>query len=368
MAKFNNEFEYLIHLLKSVLNKTQPEEKPDNLSFETILNISKLHHVANMAYYAVEKLKTGPEENIIKIWAELRDRAIVKDLTQTFEFDLIINTFNKEKVRCLPLKGIFMKDLYPQRDMRTMSDIDMLVDEENMSKVSEIMTSLNYSSVDDEDDDHHDAYTKKPTMYVEVHKQLFGKNGGVYLEIFSNPWEHTNEVSPCLFNFSDDWFFLYLFAHLEKHYSKRGTGIRSIMDIYVYLKAKEKTLNWEMIYTYLDKIGKSQICRDIIQLSKIWFGDEKLSPKYEKMSNYVLHSGVYGTNLNSVLSDFNHMSTAKYILYRTFPPLKVMKKIYPTLNKVPVLLPVYWIGRIFSLAIFKRKNISRQINYLKDNK
>lgn len=370
MEKFNNEHQYLIHLVKSVLNGTQPEEKPENLSFEKVAAVARIHDVANIAYYAVEKLENKPADPLNKKWAELRDKAIIREFNQSYEFSAITDKFKEENIRYLALKGVFLKDLYPQRDMRTMSDIDILVDDGNTERINRIMTSMNYEFVEesDEDDDHHDTYRKKPIMLIEVHRRLFGENGSVYLDILPDPWKQAVEISPCMWNFNDNWFFLYLFAHLEKHYSKRGTGIRSIMDIYVYLCHKEKELDWDYIYSQLDKVGKSQICKDIIQLSKVWFGDAKSSPKYDKMSNFILGSGIYGTKMNSVLNNYNRMSNKRYVLFRIFPPMSVMKKKYPVLRKAPVLLPVFWIVRIFSLALFKRKNISKEINYIKDNK
>lgn len=70
MEKFKNEYGYLIHLLKSILNTAQPEEKPENLSFEKIFNISKHHGVANMSYYAIEKLEKKPDSQLAKKWAD----------------------------------------------------------------------------------------------------------------------------------------------------------------------------------------------------------------------------------------------------------------------------------------------------------
>lgn len=370
MEKFDNECQYLLHLIKCVLNDTQPEEKPAELSFEKLMRIARKHDVANIAYYGVEKLKNKPDDELNKKWAEARDKAIIREFTQTYEFETLTQALVSEKIRHLCLKGIWLKDLYPQRDMRTMSDIDILVDDENTGRIKDIMASLGYEGVpdDDEDDDHHDAYRKKPIMLVEMHRQLFGNNGNVYFEILPDPWKQAYEDSPYVWKFNENWAFLYIFAHLEKHYSKQGTGIRSIMDIYVYLKHKEKELDWEYIYSELDKIGKSQICRDIIQLSNIWFGDAETSPKYEKMAEFIFGSGLYGNKMHSILNNYNRMSGKKYLLFRLFPPMSVMNKKYPVLKKVPVLLPIFWIVRMISIPLFKSKNIKKEINFIKDNK
>ncbi|MDO5124943.1 MAG: nucleotidyltransferase family protein [Ruminococcus sp.] len=368
METFNNEYLYLIHLLKCVLDGTQPQEKPEEQSFEKILKIAIAHDVANIAYYAIEKLKNKPSYELNKKWSEIRDKDIIRDLTQEFEYNTITSLLEKEHIRFLALKGIHLKDLYPQRDIRTMSDLDLLIDPENMSKVKDIMTTLNYEQSPQEKTGNHFAFLKKPWMCVEMHYQLFSRNDKAYYNLMPNPWDYAAPVSPCEWNFDDNWFFLYLFAHLEKHYSKRGTGIRSIMDIYIYLKHKEKDLDWDYIYSQLDKVGKMHICQDLIHLSKIWFGNAKSCPKYDKMSVYIFSSGVYGTKKHLLVNSYNSMNASRYYLSRMFPPLIMMKKRYPILRKMPILLPLFWIIRLISLSILRPKDIKQEIKYINSNK
>ena len=49
------------------------------------------------------------------------------------------------------------------------------------------------------------------------------------------------------YRFSDEDFYLFLTAHEYKHYSWGGTGLRSLMDVYVYLKNLEGRLDWNYI-------------------------------------------------------------------------------------------------------------------------
>ncbi|MDE6148564.1 MAG: nucleotidyltransferase family protein [Ruminococcus sp.] len=367
MEKFKNEYSYLIHLLKSILNGTQPEEKPDNLSYEKLLDHAIRHSVANIAYYAVEKLNKKPNSDINKKWAEYRDRAIVKDLTQTLEFDAITQAFENENIRFLALKGIFLKDMYPQRDMRLMADIDLLIDQNNMDKANKIMLSLGYEPETTSDKDH-DAYFKQPMMNVEVHRQLFGQENESFSLMFSDPWKNTLEITDGVLNLTDNWFFLYLFAHLDKHLNNGGTGIRTIMDIYVYLQHKENSLDWEFIYSQLAKVGKAQVCRDVIALSKIWFGDSPSSEKYDEFARFILSSGTYGTRLNSNLNKHKRMGTFRFVIHRIFPPLYIMQMVFPFLKKVPFLFPLMWPVRLIYRGLFRGKKIIHEIKYIKKNK
>ena len=45
---------YVVSLLKSVLNDAKPADKPDDFDWETIYNFCNTHNVSAMAYYAIK--------------------------------------------------------------------------------------------------------------------------------------------------------------------------------------------------------------------------------------------------------------------------------------------------------------------------
>ena len=55
--ELNPNEKYIIDLLRSVLNNSIPPEKPEDVSFEKVYSLAKYHNIANMLFYAVEKLE-----------------------------------------------------------------------------------------------------------------------------------------------------------------------------------------------------------------------------------------------------------------------------------------------------------------------
>ena len=366
MGKFNNEYEYIFHLIGSVLKDFQPEEKPEEFDFESLFKIGMKHRIHNIMFYAVEKLKNQPKEDLRKELSDLRDMSIVLELTQIYEYEKFTAQLIENKIRFLPLKGLFMKDWYPQRDMRTMSDIDIVFDPENMEKVHEILVSDGYNARIEEDEDH-DLYRKDKVLF-EAHHSLFTSGGEDFYQLFADPFEHTIEISPYCHNFDKNWFFIYLFCHLAKHYSSAGTGIRSIMDIWVYINKYGDQLDFDLIFSELKKAGVDELCKDIISLSKVWFDGEEMTDKFQEMTNYILDCGVYGTKLHRAYNNAKKMGKFKFFFFRVTPPLKVMRNEYPVLKKAPVLLPFFWIYRGIGVVLFKRKNIKKELNYINQDK
>lgn len=349
----NSEFQYLLHLLRSVLKDEQPAEKPDGLSFEKLFALAREHSVANMAFYGVERLSVKPAEPLLTQWRQLRDKAIVRDITQLSELELIGQALSEGGVRFLPLKGSVLKGCYPQTDMRTMSDIDILIDEDNAERARDIMVSLGYSC-DHFGYDVHDVYLKPPVMNVEIHRELFGEEGQEFREVFGDPMSMCIPAQGAEYRFTDESFFAYILAHAAKHYNEGGTGIRSFMDLWVFLSVKGAEVDLKRVYAMLEPSGLAGLAEDFVKLSQIWFGGAEGSEKYDKMTAYILSGGTYGNIQNSVGNKVREKGRAHYLMRLVFPTFEHMKQHYPVLKKTPVLLPLCWLARLVTKPFINR--------------
>ena len=86
------------------------------------------------------------------------------------------------------------------------------------------------------------------------------------------------------------------------------------------------------------------------------------------ITSVILNSGVYGTNevqiLSAALKDAKKTGSAKGVRTRkflrtVFLPYRNMREKYRVLEKVPVLLPVFWVVRIVTVLLFKRKKLAK---------
>lgn len=363
MKQFLNESEYLLHLIVSVMQGEQPEEMPENLDFEKVYSLSGYHSVANIAYYGIEKLERKPEAELLRQWSQVRDKAIIKDLIQQNEFSQISEKFSEGKIWFVPLKGTILKRLYPQSDFRTMSDIDILIEEKNAPVVRKIMTSLGYD-IENYNTGVHDVYFKKPVMDVEIHRQLFGLYSGEYNQIFQNILERCDQVSEYHYEMERNTLFVYLIAHMAKHYKNGGTGLRSFLDIWVFLKAYHDLLDWEQIDRMLEVADMRENCNDFMRLTEILFEGAESDEKYEKMKRFVLHAGTYGTVQEMVEQSIRKEGRIGYVFHQCFPSLKMMQSNFPILRKLPILVPFFWLYRLLVRPIVNHKRVWGKIKIL----
>ena len=149
-------------------------------------------------------------------------------------------------------------------------------------------------------------------------------------------------------------FYLYLLAHEYKHYAEGGTGLRSLLDAYVWLKRKRDEMDWDYIAREAEKMGIADFERENRSLATRLFTGEALSESDENMLDYILSSGTYGTVANRAEGEIREKGHLGYFLSRLTIPRETMLHDYPILKKAPVLYPVMWLWR-FVYRFFTRR-------------
>ena len=177
-----------------------------------------------------------------------------------------------------------------------------------------------------------------------------------------------------MYRFSWEDFYVFLIAHLHKHFVGSGVGIRQFIDLWVVRKHYE--LNMEYVYSELDKMGILDFCKEAEELVDCWMSGVELRDSLKEMQEYVFRSGSYGTISNSVLhlvernvkENESANVTRKYLFKRMFPPLDIMKIYHPVLRKYPVLLPGVWVYRLIYKSITNNKKARAELRILKEYK
>ena len=280
-----------------------------------------------------------------------RAKAIRKTLIFDRERKDILIALERAKIWYMPLKGVILKDYYPQMGMRQMSDNDILVDALRADDVHEIMTRLGYSTAI-YDSGHRDDYRKPPVSHFEMHRILFSEENG---EEF---YKYYRDVKTRLvkdkennygFHFTHEDFYIYMIAHEYKHYIWAGTGIRSLLDTYVFLQRYNDLLDWKYLKDEFNKlnIADFEIQNRMLSLALFNVGQkDSLSEKQEKMFQYYFTSGAYGTKEHVVQNIIMKSGKLKYAFGQIFPPMKAIKEHYPLFYKHKILIPLLPLYRL----------------------
>lgn len=367
----------LLYLLNCAVNERVPEELPEELDFEELYKLSRFHSVSAMVSYALDKGKYLTEaymsQEMIQKWAAARIGAIRKNLMFDAEREQILQWM--EEVGCwyMPLKGVILKDMYPDVGMREMCDNDILFDKEFRNQLREFMISRGYKVESFQvyvDDD----YMKLPFYNFECHTELFNDVMlPEWASYYANIKERLRKDDDYRFSyqFSDEDFYIFFIAHAAKHYRRSGTGIRFLTDQYIFLKQKEASIDYRYIENELRKLGIEEFEKEAKILTKIVLdrnvGFKEMcmfSEEEKRMLSYLIHSGTYGTISNQLKQDLtsiqdgedsiSFMTKIKYLFQRIFPGKDHMKKHEPFIYKHQWLIPFFWIYRILIRAPFMK--------------
>ena len=362
---------YLIALLAAVLHSEVPPPIPPDLDLGRLHKLASRHSVANMACYGLSRLEPLPVPDKMKAFQNARNKALAREARQELETWQILSALEEHHIKCMPLKGFIIKHLYPQPDMRLMADVDILVDNSQMKKARNIMLSLGYTA--EHTGGHHDVYYKQPVMNIELHRALMPVRTGDLHTYFANIWDRARlqAGSSYRYEMSPEDFYIYLLAHMAKHYRGGGTGIRSVMDVWVYNQHYKDQLDWHYIRTELEKAGLHSFAQSMEALAESWFNPEVSNEIYHEMTAFIMANGTYGTNQNAALNKFmqgkkdrDSFSAAKvkYTLRILLPDRQHMSLLFPFLQKLPFLLPLCWAIRGIRTVLYRRSNIRRSLS------
>ena len=401
----------------SVNGQTPDACRIEKMDLALLYKAASAHLLTGITAMALESAGIRDEA-----FTQAMGKAIRKTMLFNIERAAVGKKLEEAGIWYMPLKGAVLQSMYPKIGMRQMADNDILYDASRTEDVRSIMESLGFTTDQNFGKGNHDQYFKPPVCNFEMHKQLFGSGHDARitayyqdvksrlipddnLECLQNEEDQNgfgqenrsqneeeqnsfgqqknqnhpfpNKERSFGFHFSDEDFYIYLIAHEHKHYCAGGTGLRSLLDTYVYWKQKEKTLNVSYIEGELAKMGLSDFERQNRSLARKLFsgqiaavekGDE-LTETEQKMLQYFISSGTYGTLTNSVknqIGKYGDRSFLKirYILGRLILPLDTVRAAFPVFIKYPVLLPFLPFYRICRGLTNGRKRLRMELKIL----
>lgn len=365
-----NTGEAAIYMLYCALNgKKLDSVFLSQYSLDDLFNFCKKHSVVALASLALDEL---PEK-----W----DIARVNSIRRTVLFDTerkkIVDFFENNEIWYCMLKGVTIKDYYPGYGLREMSDNDILFDKNKKELVREFMSGIGYKYNKDIESNH-DAYYKKPIFNFEMHKELFNEESGKnYLEYYKNIESRLIKEKKDSFEycFSDEDFYIYLIVHGLKHFYFSGSGIRILVDIYLYL-IKHEDIGWEYIESETKKLNIIDEERMMRNLAFKLFSnrEEHLSDDEKQMLDYLLLSGTYGNHANLSANRLNQYKKEclhyklKYVYRRIFVPEEVLKIYYPFFYRNKWARPFLAIKRVAKGLLFQTGKVKTELKVLMDEK
>lgn len=312
----------------------------------TLLELARLHHVEALLWYSILKTRMDIPENIRKKLRAAYSKAMFQDAQQEYLTNRLSEAFCRDRIPHVLLRGAVLKKDYPEPCLRTMSDLDYLVRVEDYSKIKQVAEAIAGKHV--HTDGGHFTFLFPPQVMVEFHPNLIYTASPVGTAI--NPgWQYARPGSgPYTLELTEEGFYLNMVCHLAYHFAKGGTGVRSVLDLWVYRHRHTPQPDWSAVNQELERAGLLHFTRKVTALSEAWFGGGAMTPELEEMETYILTSGTHGVERRAVLNAacFSMRGTGFSALTgRAFYPREELENRFPWTRGKPWLLPAAWCVR-----------------------
>ncbi|MBE5747108.1 MAG: hypothetical protein E7352_02905 [Clostridiales bacterium] len=350
-------------LLRFEINGTELCDDVKNLitaeTLPALFKLSKKHDLAHLIGDALQKNGLLPDDSEAKKrFVRERNLAIYRYERIQYDFEQICEILKKAEIKYIPLKGSVVRQYYPEPWMRTSCDIDILVAEEDLDRA--IARLVEDGGYEKGEKCFHDVSLASPCgVHLELHYNLVEKDEKLD-GLLANAWGHTATNDNLCHLMTNEYLLFYLLAHMKHHFMKGGCGVRPFIDLYLLTRFVE--IDRAVFADFCEQGGVSKLAEECLALSQYWFGEGAGTALTEKLSEYILTGGVYGSTENKVmLQQAKSGGRFKYILSRIWLPYQWLKYSYPSLEGKRWLTFFYQIRRWCSI-IFKRKKVKKGLN------
>ncbi|MBQ9756832.1 MAG: nucleotidyltransferase family protein [Clostridia bacterium] len=361
--KVANEVKILIELIKSVLNEDFTKKISEEICFDNFYSVSKAHGLSGFVACCPEAMQQMPKEIQNKFRYEF-NISVAKETAQDLTVSKFLDKMEEAGIRCLPLKGFYIKNKYPTPALRQMTDTDILIAADKIEKIIPIMESLGMKY---DHDTLHEAIFKSSQLVIELHKELVPSSLGKLYEYYKDGWNRAVLCSgkKFVYEMSPEDTYIFVVTHIAKHYVNGGIGIKHVADIFVMSK---EVLDEEYINAELSKLCLEKFHSTLKNVADMWFSTQKKDSYADEtlaMANFILGSGEFGNVENRISAGFRRTEAGKVTLWtktkkllrRVFPALGTMKLLYPAVNRCGALYPIYAVIRIFDILFNRKKQI-----------
>lgn len=370
---------FLVNMSGSIMRQDALHPVRGRLDWERMFRIADYNRIANLAYLGL--LGNGakvPERWRDHFFERYQEALRFGESCEEGEKE-ILTLLDMREVSCIVLGSSSLRNLYQIPEASANHSLRLFLDSENYSLAKGYLIDLGY-----ETDNFYPGFgehMKRISGFsVEIYHKLpfdltsYEKSIRKLLERASlaNEYSHIRVLSV-------DDSFIFMAAQVAYHYVQDELLIRELLDLYLCHRAWSDRLNEEYIVDRLTNLKVEELVYKLLYISYMWFGNKVdigfESPaedmiEYDVLENRILSRGVIKKETDAqaiALSQAIHMEKVKekrrakvasfkkhvrdcWKVFKRkldwiFPEYKYMCTVYPVLEKVPVLLPLFWLVR-----------------------
>ena len=350
----NGEYKLIIDAIARSLGRELSVDNTDGIDFSRLYDIAASHSVTPLVYDGLKKLNVAIPDSINAAFAKSCRQYSMQYVMQDEQLMRITDAFENNGIKNMPLKGSILRKMYPSPELRTSADIDILCDEDSDKAIGKLLVGLGYTVGETAAKD--TSYLLPPTVNVEIHRSLMGDHPELEGD-FADVWDRVklSDGKKYTYEMTNEDFYVYMVTHAAKHYLMGGMGIRFVVDIWVFNNYIGDNINNDIVERRLNELGVLTFNEKINQLACHWFSGADADDTVLALGDFICDFKIFGCTENRIAMQIAAIGKGGFTLSRIFPPYNIMYSFYPNLKGKKVLLPFYWVKRIFR-ALFNKNS------------
>ena len=355
----------MLDLISFVINNKDVSSLDfDSADFDTLYKVSIDNGLSAITAFALKKAGYQSKE-FNTAYAKAQRKSILFDN----EYHLLCEKLENAEIRYLPLKGILLKQIYPSPYLREMTDIDILFDD-SPEKVKSVMQQSGYTCTQ-YDKANHDVYQKAHFFCIEMHRDLVDGSLFPVLHQYFDQLSYTfADNSSYRMQMTREQMYLHLIAHAYVHDSLAGTGLRTLLDIHLYLSAYSDRMDMDSIHRELESVGLCKYESSLRNLSQKLLQYDRMTDKEKTLLDAYIFAGKYGNQdrfihnrMERIMHETDKPSKLKYIIKRlSYYQRNINNSSFYT--KHPRLAPLLYLSRPVKAVLTRPKSVLKEIKQL----
>lgn len=255
----------------------------------------------------------------------------------------------------LPLKGAVIRSLYPEPWMRTSSDVDVLVHEEDLDRaVAALEAETSFRA---KTRDYHDISLYSEHVLLELHFSILEGLDNID-PLLRRVWEYAVPTGEgCRHTMTPEFQMFHILAHMSYHLLHGGLGIRPFLDL--WLLEKRAAFDPETLRGLCAECGLLPFYETGLHLTRVWLENAPHTQLSAALESCCLEGGVFDSGRLTGAVKQREKRGIRYFLSRLFVKRSFLEEMYPSLKKHPWLLPFCQIRRWFRLLDREKRRNAR---------
>lgn len=351
----NESQEQLLHLLRLMIHGGAPDsELLSRINANELFKLACQQHVFSVLVPVIDKYQVELDEGTGESWKRIIMAVASQQLQFIDQIKIILNLLTANCIPAISLKGLVLKQLYSQPELRNMGDLDLLINIDDLPKSIELLRTLGYeipSHINMNDPRHmHIAMYNPTSLAIELHKTLWHPrfmekrdNQIWFKHIWAN--KRLSEFEGIQFTaLSPDDELINLVIHIATHLIYSGASLRMLCDFTLFLKTYQDTLDLDYIKHTIKAMDLLTFFHCLLQTCHLTLGLE-----------IPFNISIIDNNKSEML--INDIFNVHDLTDKTTEDWLTLSRRYPSFRNNRLFMPAAFILEVGRQVIKKRKNL-----------